>query len=88
MGRAVLGTYDDNDGDIFVHDMASGETVRLTDDDVRDWTPRFSADGQWVYWLRDNHQLVRAAADGSGEIEVIWQGESAGGHLDVAWPGF
>ncbi len=87
MGRASLITYDDDDGDVFVHDVESGETVRLTDDDTRDWTPRLSADGMWVYWLRDGTQLVRKRADGTGDLEVIWSGASASGQLQVAWPG-
>ncbi len=86
MGRAGLVTYDDDDGDIFVHDIDSGETVRITDDVERDWTPRMSADGMWVYWLRESTTLVRKRADGTGEIEVIWAGASASGQLGVAWP--
>ena len=86
MGRAGMVTYEDREGDVFVHHVDSGETVRLTDDEIRDWTPRFSADGEWVYWIREYSQLVRMRADGSGEIEVIWSGNSAGGQLQVAWP--
>ena len=86
MGRASIHTYDDDDGDVFVHDVATAETVRITDDDIRDWTPRLSADGEWVYWLRNLHQLVRKRADGTGDIEVIWSGQQISGQLQVAWP--
>lgn len=36
---------------IFLYDTRSGETRKLTDDMTEDWSPSFSTDGQYLYFL-------------------------------------
>lgn len=75
----------DSDGDIFVLDLISGSTTRITDDDTRDFNPRMSGDGEHVYWQKVLVGIVRAPADGSSEYEVMVPSADLG-VLEVAWP--
>jgi WD40-like Beta Propeller Repeat len=73
----------DTDGDIFVVTLGAKSLLRITDDNLWDRSPVFSADGSWIFWVR-GRDLVRAPADGSGPPEV-WIAGGFGNQLDVAW---
>jgi len=66
--------------DIWIRDLASGRTSRLTDDAAGDWDPAFSRDGRSVIWSSDrggHMEIWMAAIDGSGARQVTTDGVDA-----------
>jgi Tol biopolymer transport system component/tRNA A-37 threonylcarbamoyl transferase component Bud32 len=63
-----------DDADIFVKTADAGLPVRLTFDGPFNWSPRWSPDGKWVYFLSDRNDtfgVYRKRADGSGRMEHV-----------------
>lgn len=83
-GRGDAALTSDTEGDIFLLELSTGALRRVTNDAVRDEQPRFTADGQWLYWIRSD-TLVRRHPDGDGQAleEVVPSGVT--GPLRVAW---
>jgi Tol biopolymer transport system component len=67
----------DGSTDLFVRRVAGGALVRLTNDDAREGSPRFSPDGEWVAFSR------RATRDDAPEIRIV---PSLGGDATSAIP--
>jgi hypothetical protein len=63
-------------GDIYVVTIATGDLVRLTFDDVAELVTGWSADGQWIYFSSNSHELsgvtdvYRVPADGGTPMPV------------------
>jgi len=66
----------EDDGEIWIAELASGQTDRLTFDPGADWAPQWSADGRRVYFLSTRGttdgrlQLWSKPADGTGEARL------------------
>jgi Tol biopolymer transport system component len=66
--------------DIWIMDLDTGRTSRLTDDPAGDWDPAFTPDGQSVLWSSDrggNMEIWMAAVDGSGARQITNDGVDA-----------
>jgi hypothetical protein len=64
----------DEAADIFVKTADAGLPVRLTFDGLVNWSPRWSPDGSWIYYLSDRNDtfgVYRKRADGSGRVERV-----------------
>jgi tricorn protease len=59
-------------GDIYVVDLASGTTRRVTFDDARDALDAWSADGKWLYFSSNAAEADTGSSD-------IWKVASSGG---------
>ncbi len=59
-------------GDIYVLDLASGTTRRLTWDDTRELLDSWSRDGKWIYFSSNSAEADSGSAD-------IWRIPAAGG---------
>lgn len=46
-GRRVMGSV------IYVHELSAQEVTQITNDKYNSYSPAFSADGQWLYYLSD-----------------------------------
>ena len=63
-------------GDIYVVTIATGDLARLTFDDVAELVTGWSADGQWIYFSSNSHELsgvtdvYRVPADGGTPMPV------------------
>ena len=66
-GKMLVYGVEEQDGttDLFVRRVASGGSVRLTNDDAREGAPRFSPDGEWIAFTR------RETKDGNPEIRIV-----------------
>lgn len=66
-GKMLCYSLEDADGrtDLFVRRVAGGALVKLTDDNARESSPRFSPDGEWVSFTR------RESPDGIPEIRIV-----------------
>jgi dipeptidyl aminopeptidase/acylaminoacyl peptidase len=72
---AVMGTENEN-GDIWIHDLQRGTRTRLTFSAGIDWDPAWSPTGdQIVFWGGDDSSLLMKAADGTGQIETLVRSE-------------
>ena len=72
--RLAVKITSDNGDDIWVKQLDDGPLSRLTFDPERDWRPRWSADGQWIYfssWRNGELDLYRKASDGTGAAELV-----------------
>jgi TolB protein len=79
----------DRDGDfeIFVKDLSSGLTTKLTNNEVDDYSPDWSPDGSWIAYERESQRLYSAlvykvSADGSERKRLQSTGPYGG---DPAW---
>ena len=62
-----------NRADVFVHDVATGETVNITDGgDSASYDPAVSADGAWVVYWSHASNLVDGEVDGNGNLPDIF----------------
>jgi Tol biopolymer transport system component/C-terminal processing protease CtpA/Prc len=68
---AYISTRSGN-GDIYVTDLASGATRRVTFDDARDALDAWSRDGKWLYFSSNSREADSGASD-------IWRVPAAGG---------
>ncbi len=68
---------DNNNRDIWVHDLIRGGRTRVTTDEGADTNPVFSPDGAYLAFNSDRNlrgdamEIFRARADGSGEAELL-----------------
>jgi Tol biopolymer transport system component len=71
-GRRVAFTAFDR---LWIHDVETGASRRVTDHDVGEFHPTWSPDGVWVAWVtwsdRDGGHIMRARADGRGAPERL-----------------
>jgi len=68
---AVMGLENDN-GDIWVHDIQRGTHSRLTFTPPMDWEPCWSPDGrQVIFWDGVTRAISSKAADGTGEVKRL-----------------
>ncbi|MCB0253069.1 MAG: protein kinase [Anaerolineae bacterium] len=84
-GRIVFARNDaggqDGASEIYRYDLASGTTVRLTNDGDNDWIPRWSPDGRRIAFTsnransdRSNYDIWAMNADGSSPQRIISTG--------------
>lgn len=62
---------DEGSTDLWVVPWSGGKATRLTRTKDNEWQPRFSADGQWLYFLGDA---------GKDEVTQLWRMPAKGGH--------
>ncbi len=55
------------DGDLYLFDRETGEQTRLTETTAREHSPRFSVDGEYVIFVRDDNLFRRSLAAGAVE---------------------
>jgi Tol biopolymer transport system component len=68
---AVMGQEDEN-WDIWIHDVDRGTRTRLTFSSKMDWDPTWMPDGSSVvFWDGETRAISKRAADGTGETERI-----------------
>ncbi|MEC8192409.1 MAG: hypothetical protein VX127_06750 [Myxococcota bacterium] len=94
-------SQDEDDHDIFIFDLTSEHVTAITNDEIRDSSPRFAADGTtlfWVQWFVDlpeggelweyteQFQLVRSRVDQPDDVTVLIEDIETAGDLAVAWP--
>ncbi len=73
---AVMGFENDN-GDIWIHDLERGTHSRLTFSPAADWDPSWSPDGKRViYWDGVTRAITSKAADGTGEATRLVKEET------------
>ena len=80
-GRSLaIGLYTQTGNDIWVKQLPRGPASRLTTDERSEYSPRWTADGQWVTYIHSpgpmRAELWRRRADGTGAEERIlnWSG--------------
>ena len=74
--------------DIWIYDVATGRGRALTNDEPRDMTPVWSADGRSIAFIsvRDNrYGVYRRAADGSGAEERLYEHNTGGTIFLTDW---
>jgi serine/threonine-protein kinase len=72
--RLAVKVSSETGDDIWVKQLDDGPLSRLTFDPAADWRPRWSADGQWIYfssWRQDEIDLYRKRSDGTGSAELV-----------------
>ena len=60
--------------EIYLMNVASRETVQLTDNDEADWSPRWHPDGSKILFLRSGlggASMMEMRADGSGQVQIF-----------------
>ena len=65
--------YEGNDGDIWMINGDGGEQRQLTNNSYRDFLPRVSPDGRYIFFTSNrsgSNQLWRMNADGSNQIQM------------------
>lgn len=100
--RAALGHLglEEDDHDIFVFDLTTEELTAITDDGIKDVTPRFAANGESIFWIQlflvrpegaelwettIDYTLVHASIADPDDITVLNEDIGSNG-LVVAWP--
>jgi TolB protein len=76
--RIAFMSHDGGDYDIWVADVATGETTRLTDAPGSDGWPSWSPDGTTIAFASERDDCLHAA-----EGEPCWIGDEPGEHHDV-----
>ena len=94
-------TNEEDDHDVFVFDLTTEQLTAITDDGIRDSSPRFAADGTSLFWVQwfielpegaelweytEQFQLVRAPIDDPDAVEVLKEDIGTPWGLAVAWP--
>jgi Tol biopolymer transport system component len=75
-----------NNGDIFVFDLARGTRQRLSFDPAWDIEPEWSPDGKAVYYVCTKDGMVRMRrADGTGDEQLVIKGWSPNVSPDGKW---
>ncbi len=75
-----------NNGDIWVFDLARGTRQRLSFDPAWDVSPTWSPDGKTVYWVGTRDGVIRARrADGTGEEQMLVRGWGPDVSPDGKW---
>ncbi|MDH4036179.1 MAG: serine/threonine-protein kinase [Candidatus Krumholzibacteria bacterium] len=75
-----------NNGDIWVFDLARGTRQRLSFDPAWDISPTWSPDGKTVYWVSTRDGVIRARrADGTGEEQMLVRGWGPDVSPDGKW---
>jgi Tol biopolymer transport system component len=76
--RIAVSGEENDEWDIWVHDVVRKTKTRLTFSDDIEGGPQWSADGEWLFYYHpvfgDPKKIYRVPADGSGEPEVVVDG--------------
>jgi serine/threonine-protein kinase len=77
--RLAVEVITGNTSDSWVYDLERGTETRLTFNEGADSVPVWSPDGEWIVYgsTREEHSgLYRKRADGSGDEELLFEGNS------------
>jgi eukaryotic-like serine/threonine-protein kinase len=87
--RLAAVVNENNNGDVWVFDLARGTRTRLTFDSGWDVQPRWSPDGRSIYYVtvRDG-TIRRRAADGTGAEHLVHKGWGPSISPDGKWMAF
>ena len=71
-GRVVVMGRENENWDIWIHDVRRGTRTRLTFGSKSDWDPTWTPDGRnIVYWDGESRALTMQVADGTGESVAL-----------------
>jgi Tol biopolymer transport system component len=89
-GKRLAGVVNENNnGDVWVFDLARGTRTRLTFDSGWDIQPRWSPDGRSIYHVSVKDGTIRRrAADGTGTEHVLRKGWAPSISSDGKWMAF
>jgi serine/threonine protein kinase len=77
-GHIVFVCFDGHDDEICVMDADGSNITRLTDNDIGDFYPSISPDGQFIFFARQirgsNYEIFRVALDGSNVTQLTSNG--------------
>ena len=78
--RIAFSSLHKQQGDIYVLDVETGSMRQITFDAADDWVPRWSQDGQWIYFTSNRSgawQIWKVAAAGGEAVQITRQGGQA-----------
>jgi WD40 repeat protein len=92
---AYIGAADGPSADLYLYDLRSGATLRLTDGADQGYNPRWSPDGKWIVHASAAGfgtgagiavtGFFAARADGSGVISLYAPDQHSGGEAGTGW---
>jgi len=77
-GRRVVESRGERREDLWMIDLERGAESRFTFEDTSEWSPTWSPDGRYVYYVSTNHpdlrdRIFRKRADGTGAAELVFE---------------
>jgi Tol biopolymer transport system component len=87
--RLAAVVNENNNGDVWVFDLARNTRTRLTFDTAWDIAPQWSPDGRFIYYVSvKGGSIHRRAADGTGAEHVVCDGWAPSVSSDGKWMAF